>query len=67
VENLPDAVDVGIRFGVDQARVAVAGVASHTFGLEWSGFFDFQPERNRERVDSQSANIVLNDLHAWLI
>ena len=37
MHDLADAVDVGVGFGVDEAGVAVAGVAADAFGFDGVG------------------------------
>lgn len=51
VHDLPDAVDVGIGLGVNEAGIAVAGIAANAFRGEGTGFVAFESKRNRKGVD----------------
>jgi len=51
VHDLADAVDVGVGLGVDEAGVAVAGVAADALGGEGVGLVALKAEGNGEGVD----------------
>jgi len=55
-----DAIDVGVRFGVDEAGVAVAGVATDAFGFEGVGGVAFEAERNGEGVVAEFFYIIVD-------
>src|ERR1700722_8548217 len=63
---LADAVDVGVRFGVDQAWVAVAGVAANAFGFDEVGGVTLETERDGKGVVAELLDVVVNGLHARL-
>ena len=67
VQNLPDAVDVGVRLGVDEAGVAVAGVAANAFACFGVRFISFQAERDGEGVDAELADVRLDGGHAGFV
>ena len=67
VHDLADAVDVGVRLGMNEAGVPIAGIAAHALGSKRVGLIALQPERNGKRVDAELADIVLDALHARFI
>ena len=67
MHDLADAVDVGVGLGVDEAGIAVAGVAADALGLVGIGFVAFEAERDGEGVDAEFADVGLDGLHARLI
>ena len=67
VKDLPNAIDVRIRLGVDEAGIAIAGVATDAFGCERVGLIALEPERHGKGVDAKLAHIVFDRLHAGLV
>ena len=67
MQDLTDAIDVGIGFGVHQTRITVARIAAHAFGFEWRGLVALQPERDGKCMDAQFTHGVFDGLHARLI
>ena len=63
MHDLPDAVDIRIGFGVDQAWVAIAGIAADAFRGERVGLIALEAERNGKGVDAELANSFLDRLH----
>jgi hypothetical protein len=64
MHDLANAIDVGVRFGVDEAGVAVAGVATDAFGFEGVDGVTFEAERNGEGMVAEFFYIIVNRLHA---
>ena len=67
MHDLPDAVDVGIGLGVNEAGIAVAGITADAFRGKGIGFVAFKSKGNRECVDTQLANVIFDGLHARLV
>ncbi len=67
VQNLPDAVDVGVGFGVDEAGIAVAGVAADALGGEGVGFVALEAKRDGEGVYTELADAGFDFSHARFV
>ena len=67
VHDLPDAVDVGIRLGVDEARIAIAGVTADALGIEGVGSVAFEADRNWKGVVPKFLVVVVDGLHARFV
>src|SRR5271170_2876138 len=59
-----DAVDVGVGLRVDEARVAVARVATDAFGIEGVGAVALEAKRDGKGVVAQLFDVVVDRLHA---
>ena len=67
IHHRPNAVDIRIGFGVDQARESVAGIATNAGAAQTIRLVQSQSERYRIGFVSQAGDAVLDLLHAGLI
>ena len=67
MHNLPDAVDIGVGFGVNQAGIAVACIAANALRRDRVRFVALQAQRHRKGVNAKLADSVLNRLHARFV
>ena len=67
MHDLADAVDVGVGFGVDEAGVAVAGVAADALAGDWVGFVALEAEGDGEGVDAELADVGFDGGHARFV
>ncbi len=63
MHDLADAVDVGVRFGVDEAGIAVTGVAADAFGFDGVGDVALEAEGTGKRMIAE-LDVVVDGLHA---
>ena len=64
MQDLANAVDVGVGFGVDEARVAVAGVAADAFAGDGVEGVALEAEGDGEGVDAELADVGFDGGHA---
>ena len=64
IHNLANAVDVGVGLRVDEARVAVAGIAADALAGDWVEGVALEAERDGEGMDAELADVGFDLGHA---
>src|SRR5271168_2897885 len=67
MHNLADAVDIGVGFSVDEAGVAVAGVAADALRFDRIGRVALESERNRTGMVAELSDAAVDLLHPGFI
>jgi hypothetical protein len=66
VKDLPNAIDIGIGLSMNETWITIACITSNAFGSEWVGFVTLEAKRDRESIDAEFTNILLDGSHTGL-
>jgi len=67
MHDLTNAVDIRVGFGMDQARIAITGIASDSLRSQRISFIELESQRYRKSVNAETAHVLLNGLHARFV